>query len=370
MSTFLNLVLRIFQKKANNGSIHNLKKFTINIIINLVVFCITINRKRCLYILNVKIKNYLKSSLRIFTIIIVALIIIIIAICSKYKIAYRVSLNGDNLGYIDNKKAFKEKIEQNIYVDNKTVAFVIDENMPKYEAMFIKNDNETNEDEILKEVLETDLVAYRSYKIVLDGQEKETVETLELATEVVDEIKSDYEDKINLDLGIVEDITYNTAESTVLTDIQLAKATLEEEVDLKIEKLGSTVNDIYLEKPIEGIITSRYGVYSSIRTGSHKGLDIAAPTGTKINPCASGIVEKAEYSGALGNLVVINHGNGVTTCYAHCSKMLVNVGDEVNTDTVIALVGSTGNSTGPHLHLEIKIDGKTINPQKYLYKNQ
>lgn len=129
------------------------------------------------------------------------------------------------------------------------------------------------------------------------------------------------------------------------------------------------VNGIKLAMaPVTGSITSRYGVNSSIRSSSHTGLDIAAKTGTPINVVAEGTVTFAKYNGSYGNLVKVDHGNGVETWYAHTSKMYVTVGEEVKAGDVIAAVGSTGNSTGPHLHFEIRINGEHVNPQKYLYK--
>lgn len=83
---------------------------------------------------------------------------------------------------------------------------------------------------------------------------------------------------------------------------------------------------------------------------------------------ADGTVTCASYKGSYGNIVKIDHGNGFESWYAHTSKMYVSVGQQVKTGDVIAAVGSTGNSTGPHLHFEIRIDGKHVNPQKYLYK--
>ena len=91
-------------------------------------------------------------------------------------------------------------------------------------------------------------------------------------------------------------------------------------------------------------------------------------TGTPIKVAADGVVESASYSGSYGNLVKISHGNGVETWYAHTSKMYVKKGDTVKAGDIIAAVGSTGNSTGPHLHFEIRINGEHVNPQKYLYK--
>ena len=82
---------------------------------------------------------------------------------------------------------------------------------------------------------------------------------------------------------------------------------------------------------------------------------------------ASGTVTFAKYNGSYGNLVKVNHGNGVETWYAHCSKICTSVGENVNAGDIIALVGSTGNSTGAHLHFEIRINGTHINPQKYIY---
>ena len=82
---------------------------------------------------------------------------------------------------------------------------------------------------------------------------------------------------------------------------------------------------------------------------------------------ADGVVTNASYSGSYGNLVKISHGDGVETWYAHTSKMYVTVGQKVSAGDTIAAVGSTGNSTGAHLHFEIRINGNHINPQKYLY---
>jgi murein DD-endopeptidase MepM/ murein hydrolase activator NlpD len=98
----------------------------------------------------------------------------------------------------------------------------------------------------------------------------------------------------------------------------------------------------------------------------HSGIDIAAPNGTQIHAALSGTVTKSYYSNSYGNYTIIDHGNGVTTAYAHQSKRLVNVGDKVEANQVIGLVGSTGNSTGPHLHFEVRVDGELQNPRNFL----
>ena len=119
--------------------------------------------------------------------------------------------------------------------------------------------------------------------------------------------------------------------------------------------------------PVNGTVTSRFGTVSSVRASSHTGLDISTSRGTGIRPIANGTVVFASYKGSYGNLVIIDHGNGVQSYYAHCNAIYVSNGQAVDTNSVIAAVGSTGNSTGPHLHLEIRINGVAVNPQSYIY---
>ena len=124
---------------------------------------------------------------------------------------------------------------------------------------------------------------------------------------------------------------------------------------------------ITLIKPVSGTISSRFGARSSIRSSAHTGLDIATSKGTPIVAAASGTVSFAGYKGSYGYLVVITHSNGVQTYYGHCSQLYVSAGDKVSQGSKIAAVGSTGNSTGPHLHFEVRVNGVAYNPQSYLY---
>lgn len=115
--------------------------------------------------------------------------------------------------------------------------------------------------------------------------------------------------------------------------------------------------------PTRGTISSRYGM----RNGRmHRGLDIAAKTGTPINAADGGTVTFAGYKGNYGNMVEIDHGNGFKTRYAHCSKLLVKKGDKVYKGQHIANVGNTGRSTGSHLHLEVLKNGVYQNPASYV----
>ena len=133
------------------------------------------------------------------------------------------------------------------------------------------------------------------------------------------------------------------------------------------------ISDLGFAWPIPGynVITSYFGKRNSPTAGAssyHKGLDIGAPIGTPVKAAASGIVTFAGFKGSYGYLLVISHGNGTETYYGHCSKLYASVGQNVSQGEVVAAVGNTGNSTGPHLHLEIRINGVAYNPQNYLYK--
>lgn len=117
-----------------------------------------------------------------------------------------------------------------------------------------------------------------------------------------------------------------------------------------------------------GSITSPYGYRKHPITGKrklHAGLDLGAPKGTTIVAAASGTVVKSYMSSSYGNYTVIDHGGGVMTAYAHQSKRLVSAGDRVSAGQKIGLVGSTGNSTGNHLHFEVYVNGSTVNPMNY-----
>ncbi|MDF2610613.1 MAG: peptidase [Lachnospiraceae bacterium] len=121
--------------------------------------------------------------------------------------------------------------------------------------------------------------------------------------------------------------------------------------------------------PSSGRITSTFGYRNQPTAGAstyHRGIDIGAPSGTDIVASMSGTVVTAAYSVSAGNYIMISHGGGVYTVYMHCSKLLVSVGDEVSKGEVIGKVGSTGYSTGPHLHFGISIDGEYVNPQNYV----
>ncbi len=115
--------------------------------------------------------------------------------------------------------------------------------------------------------------------------------------------------------------------------------------------------------PVSGPVTSRFGP----RWGRmHEGIDIAVPSGTPVRASAAGTVIHAGWLGGYGNLVVVDHGNGISTAYAHNSSLAVTVGESVSQGQVVASSGSTGNSSGPHVHFEVRVNGSAVDPLGYL----
>ena len=117
--------------------------------------------------------------------------------------------------------------------------------------------------------------------------------------------------------------------------------------------------------PAAGYVSSPYGLRFG-GTEFHQGIDIAAEMGTPIVATADGVVTAAGWNGGYGNMVDIDHGSGIVTRYGHASAVAVSVGQQVRRGEVIASVGSTGRSTGPHVHYEVRVDGQPVNPAGYL----
>lgn len=291
---------------------------------------------------------------------------------------YSVSISGETVGYVEDKDALEEKLKESIIEDSdKVIEDIYLNEEPEYELKLIARTEDTQEEDLIEELKEETTVIYKYYEIAIGDTVIEKVDTSEEAEELINEIKEE-NDSEDINLSIVEKYSQNE-EDIDTSDLEIAKTNVQETLENVIEEIEQqeeeellnslpSINGIILAvTPIEGKITSRYGASSSIRKSTHTGLDISAVQGTDIKAVADGTVIFASYNGSYGNLVKIDHGNGVETWYAHTSKMYVEVGDTVSAGDVIAAVGSTGNSTGPHLHLEIRVDGEHVDPQDYLY---
>jgi murein DD-endopeptidase MepM/ murein hydrolase activator NlpD len=139
----------------------------------------------------------------------------------------------------------------------------------------------------------------------------------------------------------------------------------------QIDRLNRTLALVPYRKPVLGEVefSSGFGVRSDPflgRPAMHTGLDFRASMGDPVRATASGKVESAGWSGGYGRMIEIDHGNGLSTRYGHLSEIGVKVGDTIKIGQIIGAVGSTGRSTGPHLHYETRIDGEAVDPQKLL----
>lgn len=168
-----------------------------------------------------------------------------------------------------------------------------------------------------------------------------------------------------------------------LSDEEKAKQAQIDEITAQYEAVNNQILELakqgldtayiggVLAWPVPGYtkITSNYGMRVHPITGQYKlhtGVDISAPIGANFVAANDGIVTKAEYNTAYGNMVIIDHGGGISTLYAHGSEILVTVGQTVKRNEAILKVGSTGYSTGPHAHFEVRINGVVTNPIEYI----
>ena len=266
--------------------------------------------------------------------------------------------------------------------------------MPKYELKLISRDKKTEESEVMLAVKESTTTTYRTYAVTSDGEQKVAVESREEAESIINEINADLKKGVDLKLGVVEvyttdnNIVSKDAAKATLTEIKTAKVSEYETKKAEEAKKAAearkkafaaaqsrsvataptgSLNGMALTVPVNGSVSSRFGSRGYSRSTIHTGVDVAASSGTGIRTISPGTVVYSAYKGSYGNLIIIDHGNGVQSYYAHCSALYVSAGQTVGAGTVIGAVGSTGNSTGSHLHLEMRINGAPINPQSYLY---
>ena len=321
-----------------------------------------------------------RALVRFALLIFIGLFITMGLVIAFYKPIYEVTVNGEIIGYSEDKSVLQARINEYMEsgnTENQNVAFTQIDSMPEYKLCLLKRGITTNDDEVFAKITNQGVTYYKYYAILDENEEKLYVADFATAEAVVEKLKTKESNNIK-DISIIE--KYGT-ELATLTGTDDAVSKLYEAKPIivastpPIKKTSVSRNmshqnvpiSIALARPVSGTITSRFGSISKVRTGAHTGLDIAAKTGTPITAAASGTVTYSAYQGALGYLVKISHGDGLETYYGHCSKLYVKAGQYVNQGDTIAAVGSTGNSTGPHLHLEVRLNGVAYNPQNYVY---
>ena len=291
------------------------------------------------YILKKKILYHTKKSFKFISVFCLILIAIIIILACRYRPVYAVTISGEVVGYVDDKVELETRIKNEILAHTGNVAFVTVNQFPTYQLELVSRQETTNEDEILSSLKQNAEITYKYYAVTFNEEVKGYLNSLEEAEELVAEIKQEHSGNLELNIGINEYYTVNVDDAKKIeesTDITLAKQQIESSVDEYIEKETKTVNGVYLATtPVNGVITSRFAAIENVRSGAHTGLDIGAPSGTPIKAVADGTIKYAAPMGTYGNLVIIDHGNGIETYYAHSSRILVSVGQTVASgDTV------------------------------------
>ncbi|MCX7746184.1 MAG: peptidoglycan DD-metalloendopeptidase family protein [Clostridia bacterium] len=236
-----------------------------------------------------------------------------------------------------------------------------------------------------------DFLSKMEYISLVAQKDKELIATLEAAKKDLEYKRAALEDAKRLQQKRVSDsvkelqsLKSSRAElDNEIKELSIRIEKLEAEEDAlikKSEELADTIQSLSRRGtkyaggamswpvPSSTSVVSYYGlrihpIYKKKKM--HTGIDIDARSGVSIEAANKGVVIVAGWQGGYGNTVVVDHGGGITTLYAHCSRILVSEGQTVKTGTVIAKVGSTGLSTGPHLHFEVRRNGKTTNPLQY-----
>lgn len=241
----------------------------------------------------------------------------------------------------------------------------------------VKTDNKLIEEiEALKNELEVRQAELETSKSTLDRKKAELLSK----EKTLNEVKSEHENTLNTYKSQLSELEELEAEKNAELK---SLADREDEIEKEIQSYftptptptpstSSTTSNSssgFIRPVASSSITSSYGPRVHPVTGQYKvhtGIDFAASTGTPFVAAKDGVVTAAEYHPAYGNMVIIDHGGGFSTLYAHASQLKVSVGQKVKQGQVVSLVGSTGYSTGPHAHFEIRINGQHVNPMDYI----
>jgi murein DD-endopeptidase MepM/ murein hydrolase activator NlpD len=298
----------------------------------------------------------------------------------SYRQTYSVILNDEVIGYTNDKVTLQKRINDYIKSgDGENVAFVDIKVLPEYKTCLLKKNIDTNDDEIFAKVAASGTAYYKYYAITDENVEKTYVKTFAEAEQIIQSLKD--KNSMNKDtIGIVE--KFNTVQGEYTDTTAAVNLVYKERPKVTAAKkkatvvMGSnigtvTVTDlgVTLIKPITSsyTITSRVGGRILNGYENHPGLDIACPTGTAIKAAADGIVTRAGWYGGYGKCIIVQSTSSLNIIYGHCSSLNVTVGQRVAQGQIIGKVGSTGYSTGPHLHFEMRYNGAVVNPQNYVY---
>lgn len=348
-----------------------------------------------------KIKYYSRKATRLLLAIIFPVMVITLITLSKYKPVYSVKFRGESIGLVSSKEELDSKIETMIETPQAPVKEAKLDEKPEYTLKLADRGKiETEEKAVIDNIQDNIEKNYEVYEIKVKDKVVGTINSKKEANNLVNELKDELKyDEITFtekdtnekvkDLNSKDEI--KLAITTEIKGIKEAEEKKKEEEKLRLARLMvernnaerryfqmlsasrgsgniSSIQELGMIHPLQ---TGAYRVSSpyGIRWGSfHTGVDFGA--GMSTPPIYSVAPGKVIYAGwnswGYGNLIKVDHGNGVVTYYAHLSSVGVSVGQTVEKGQHIGNVGSTGNSTGPHLHFEVRLNGAHLNPLPFL----
>lgn len=325
----------------------------------------------------------------LFTIVMLVLVFssVAITIMNMYKPTLKVSIGNEFIGYFENKQKFDEVyntlVAEKKQVDSEVKVYLDEE--PVFETSYVRNEI------IAKENIYTNLRAkvkteYTTYCVLVDGNKEMTFMTNDEATKYVENFKNEVS-KLKVEItsekvAELDQITTVERADNIFKDIvsrnkPVVLPTVTKKTTVQTTKKATTTTqkasqEVANTANMQGGIwptKSRYisSPYGWRGSDFHTGTDIAGKGGDAIYAYKSGLVTFSGWNASgYGYLVKVDHGNGISTWYAHCSKLLVSAGDTVEQGQTIALMGSTGRSTGNHLHFEVRINASPVNSYNYI----
>lgn len=272
---------------------------------------------------------------------------------SIYKPTYQVSINDSCVGYVSHKKDFIKIVKEikEPYANNSNVKIWLEGDVT-YKKRYVKENiiEKANIYSTLQDYIEYE---YTFYVATINNNIEIIFDSYESAQKYADNILN------------------NVATATVRIEQKKSKDVIKFTVTDKAQKISDNLISRYkaeINRTCFPTDTTYISSYYGMRWGRlHTGIDLAARIGTNIYSYKTGKVCFSGWKGSYGNCVIIDHGKGLSTLYAHCSKLLVTKGDFVRAGTRIALMGSTGWSTGSHLHFEIRWNNIPVNPYNYIF---
>lgn len=338
-----------------------------------------------------KVKKTLGKIYKLLMTIGILVVLMLILVLLMYKPVYSVSYKNKFIGYSSNIFDLENSISKALLEgDNEEIYYELEEPV-KYNLQLIKRNLKINEN--LLDDLKVEAVKLNKYYVIKnDGEEIEYFKTYKDATNILIKTKENKNldtSKLSVDIVYIKDKQEvgNLVDSpikiaNILGIIKQEEAKKEESIFRRSSSnsLGIGWNGISFQKrelsvefesPIKGPVTSTFQPNRTIlgRTSPHTGIDIGRPTGTPVYAAQDGYIAVASYQGAYGNMIILDHGNEIATVYAHLSRFGTSRGKFVKKGELIGYVGSTGRSTGSHLHFEIRQNGTALNPSYYVKFN-